>query len=89
MKVYPNSLTEFINVEIYEIWEGTSANLIISDETGKKVYEKNQYAILEQIDIDNLKSGIYYLNVYLGERKVLYKIVKSEWNFHLLSLAVV
>jgi len=69
---YPNPVNDFFNIQSVE----EIKSVIIFDSTGKKVADfKNKK---EMIDISNLKSGLYFIEILNSENKILTeKLIKK------------
>ena len=76
ISVYPNPAPEKINVSISSLEVGEIADIYLSDEQGKILLSKKQNSILAEVDLSNLKAGIYYLKVFIKSENITYKIVK-------------
>jgi len=63
-RAYPNPTNSILNVDIEAIFEqGETLTLSITDMLGKVVYQKRIRNSSNQIDVDQLNSGIYLLTV--------------------------
>ena len=76
ISVYPNPAPEKINVSISSLEVGETADIYLSDEQGKILLSKKQNSTLAEVDLSNLKAGIYYLRVFIKSENITYKIVK-------------
>ncbi len=73
LKVYPNP-----NNGIFKIEGNNIQKVIIIDIASKLVYENGISQLLYDIDISKLKSGIYFIEVIILDKKISKKIVVSE-----------
>lgn len=74
--IYPNPVkTHFI---IRHIREHQSAQIRILDCTGKSILQTNIFSGDESIDISDLKSGLFIVELTLNNKKSYFKIVKSN-----------
>ncbi|SRR6266496_1858196 len=78
VSVYPNPSSDNLNVAIANLQANDKAVVYLFDNTGKKLYEKNQSTILCNLDMKNLPSGLYYLRIKINDDEMVYKIVKQE-----------
>ncbi len=76
VSVYPNPTPEKFNVSITSLENGETADVYLSDEQGKIILSKKQNSILAEVDLSNLKAGIYYLRVFIRLENITYKIIK-------------
>ena len=72
---FPNPTTGLINLEIREI--GVDANIQLFDLVGNKLMEKSAESDVEQIDLKNFSSGVYFLHITKDMKKKTIKIVKQ------------
>ena len=72
---FPNPTTDLINLKIREI--GVDANIQLFDVVGNKLMEKSAQSDLEQIDLENFSSGVYFLHITKDMKKKTIKIVKQ------------
>jgi hypothetical protein len=76
-KLYPNPSQDFINLEIdSELNESITKTIIISDISGKVIYEKTINNNSLTIDITTFKSGNYNLSLQTQESRKNWRIVK-------------
>jgi len=76
-KVYPSPATDFINIEIPLVDTGR-VNLELYNNSGVKVLNMTTgYQPVLQVNVSDIPSGIYYLNVFLSaSRDQLFKVEK-------------
>ena len=72
---FPNPTTGLINLKIREI--GVDANIQLFDLVGNKLMEKSAESDVEQIDLKNFSSGVYFLHITKDMKKKTIKIVKQ------------
>lgn len=79
LKVFPNPVDENINVQI-EIRKNTNLNISVSSLLGKTIISKNtdldQGIQTLNINMSNLPTGIYFLNMSDGQEVISHKIMK-------------
>lgn len=61
LKLYPNPADDFIQIYSEEI--NSNLNVVIYNSVGTKLYEKEYFNGLFEIDVRNLCSGLYYLQL--------------------------
>ncbi len=72
---FPNPTTGLVNLKISEI--GADANIQLFDLVGNKLMEKSVESHVEQIDLENFSSGVYFLHITKDMKKKTIKIVKQ------------
>ncbi len=72
---FPNPTTGLVNLKISEI--GADVNIQLFDVVGNKLMEKSAQSNLEQIDLENFSSGVYFLHITKDMKKKTIKIVKQ------------
>src|SRR5690606_1052497 len=79
LSVYPNPTVDFINLE-GEFSELHGAEIVIYDLTGKKVFTKNNAfdSNREVLNVTNLTSGVYLMDVYHNNRRQVIKLVNKQ-----------
>lgn len=73
ISIYPNPATDFINIAIQN--NTVISDISIADMTGKIVLYQNKNT--ENINIQNLSSGLYFLSVYADGKKITTKFLKK------------
>jgi photosystem II stability/assembly factor-like uncharacterized protein len=81
MNIYPNPVTHAVNVE-FTLKTNSQVNLQLYDELGKLVkrVKKDNYTIGNnkiQLEIGNLKSGIYFVSLNVDDKVFTRQIVKK------------
>lgn len=74
--ISPNPATEFINVNIDRKIDVKSI-ITVFDVSGKLISSVENTSGIENIDLQPLNVGIYYVRVINGEKQVLYKLIKK------------
>ncbi len=69
--IYPNPFSDFIKIENIE-----EANISLSDITGKVILEKKNCSGNIELQLSNLKSGLYFINIKTKTRTYTHKIIK-------------
>ena len=72
---FPNPTNGLVNLKIREI--GVDANIQLFDVVGNKLLEKPAESDVEQIDLKNFSSGVYFLHITQDMKKKTIKIVKQ------------
>jgi len=81
MNIYPNPVTHAVNVE-FTLKTNSQVNLQLYDELGKlvKIIKKDNYSIGNnkiQLEMSNLKSGIYFVSLNVDDKVFTRQIVKK------------
>jgi hypothetical protein len=81
LKIYPNPVRDIATLEINAESNNTNLLIVISDLTGKTVYQKQTVSVgknfREKIDMSNLIKGIYLVTVYFdGQQKQSLKVIR-------------
>ena len=71
--IYPNPATSVLNIKLSDNAEINT--IVITDLSGKKILEQN--GNLKTINIENLATGMYVLEVVSGDNKMVEKFVKN------------
>lgn len=75
-KIYPNPAKNYVTVD--GLQSASNASYELYDITGKQVYAKTNLSITNnQINVNSLKSGIYFLNLYSGNNRYIHKVIKE------------
>lgn len=75
-KVYPNPTKNYVTVD--GLQSASTATYELYDITGKQIYTKTNLSITNnQINLNSLKSGIYFLNLYSGNSRYIHKVIKE------------
>lgn len=72
--LYPNPALEAFTIELPE---GKTFSLLISDMTGRKIYEKKNSNGIVKVDCNNFSSGIYFVQATNNENTLTYKLIKK------------
>ncbi len=72
--IYPNPVTNILTVNLQNI--KTPANIVIYNVSGNIVYKSVITESLHNIDLRNISSGIYLLEINIGGKKIRKKITK-------------
>ncbi len=83
VKVFPNPFSEIIAIEIQDVKNAKIEDLSIFDSMGRKYdvaydVKYNDDSLSITIQGGNLKSGIYFVKVKLGDKLLTFKIIKSS-----------
>jgi len=76
MKIYPNPTNDFVNIEGVLPEGSVQALVLIRNNTGMLIKKDTYEGRLKSLNISNLASGIYYLEIQLDKKNSAnYKIV--------------
>ena len=74
IKVYPNPVTRILKIENqYEL----SLHITLNDISGKKIRTLNTKKDYLEIDVNDLTSGIYFIEITSQTKSSTFKIVKE------------
>jgi V8-like Glu-specific endopeptidase len=78
LEIYPNPTTDFVKLKFGDFAE--SCTIFVLDEMGRQVdYEEVTSGTLEAIlDFRNLPIGMYYLNIFDGEKVITKQVMKAK-----------
>ena len=71
MKIFPNPAQNNFTIEFPK----NNFDVIISDVTGRKIFEKNSCREKTKINCSNFSDGIYFLKMSVGEKLFVRKII--------------
>jgi hypothetical protein len=77
LKVYPNPVSNILNVSVLGDLSGQKTNLQIIDMAGRILVTKNSNGTLESIDISTLPKGVYMLRATNGVKEITSKFTKQ------------
>ena len=73
VRVFPNPVTDFVNIENYS--KEDIKSLSIFNSVGQRVYHVNRPENKTTVDVSGFASGVYYAEILLGAEKVSKKII--------------
>lgn len=73
-KVYPNPATSVVTISTPDV---DTANLLVTDLSGKVVMTKSLNGIENTVDISNLSTGAYFFEISANNKKDVIKILKN------------
>lgn len=81
LKAYPNPVNDILNIELTDI-KTANNNLIVFDQTGRKVFEKNfgrpdSYYTAEQLDLSVYSKGLYTVVLKTDDKVTMKKVLKD------------
>ena len=77
LRVYPNPVFNFLNIEVEKnYWDTNNITFILYDISGRKLQEVQNSDVTEGISMKDYESGIYLLEVNDGNKKFTKKIIK-------------
>ena len=74
LQVYPNPASNMLYVQ--SIAEQSITELYLYDEQGKLVAAKKTNAQTDELPVQNLSKGIYYLHIHIETKPYIYRIIK-------------
>ena len=77
LDVYPNPVTESLNVAIYDLKPDSKVKISLYDPQGRIVYEANHIGSNSMINFSQYSVGIYFLEVKIDKQKISYRIQKN------------
>lgn len=78
LTTYPNPVTSELRISIPESWQNQRVVYQVSNTTGNKVYQKEASAAnqTEQLNLSNLPSGLYTLQVNYNGTQIVSRFIK-------------
>lgn len=76
--VYPNPTTGVLRLELEGLETSDNTKIKIYDLQGAEVYFKEDFGNSLQIDLTNQVNGVYLLDIYIGDKRSYWKIIKEE-----------
>jgi len=78
MKVYPNPSTGNINIIVPDEWTANNFSVRVLDVKGNVVNRSgdNLVSSTKQVDLSNLKAGVYMLHMVSGNQSAIQRVVK-------------
>ena len=76
LSIFPNPVTDKLNFQFDNTGLG-NLKLTISNTLGQTVYSKENVDLKKELDVNFLKSGIYYLKLYDQKTQKTFKIAKD------------
>lgn len=76
LSIFPNPASHTVNIEIPPSWISSEGVLKLYNSTGKMVYSRSGgFANTEQIQVNGLPSGLYFVGFQSKEKKIVQKLV--------------
>ena len=75
-KIYPNPVTDFVNVEVPAKFQNTPIQIQLYSVDGKLTLQK-QFLSNEKVDISNIPSGFYIGHVVWQQKAFTFKLIKN------------
>lgn len=75
--VYPNPANDWITLELPDLAKVTTIDIAIYDAFGKQIRQIQTTDIRQNIDIQNLVGGVYYMVVVYDEKLITQKFIKK------------
>jgi hypothetical protein len=77
--IFPNPTTGLLNVSLPGKWEGEIGCFQVCDFSGKRLVDINRViAGVEELDLSELNSGIYWLFIQIGENQIVRRIARIK-----------
>ena len=77
ISIYPNPTSSTINIDLTQTEQSLEKEITILDLSGNKIMSTFVNSSNKQIDISNLSSGAYFMNIRIGEELMTYKVIKK------------
>jgi hypothetical protein len=77
IRIYPNPTHGLLKVEILNMKEDQFATVFLYDLFGKLILSRDKILNSIELDISNNVSGTYILQIFAGESKTEWKIIKK------------
>ena len=77
ISIYPNPSNSYFELKFYET-KADRINIEVTDMYGKQVFRDVEPMVINdryRLDVSDLSSGIYYVNIYTDNEKYIMKIV--------------
>ena len=73
--LYPNPATEFVSVQLSDLFTYTNATISLIDINGGVVTTKNFTEKADEFDISNVAPGVYFVLIKTNEREISKKLI--------------
>jgi hypothetical protein len=73
LSIYPNPVETLLNIQLTN--NTVIDKIIITDSAGRRVKEQNSSA--KFINVDNLATGVYFIQIHSGNKKWRNKFIKE------------
>ena len=77
VKIYPNPTDGLLNVEITNLPENLTADILLYSLQGQLLVSHKKVSGLTEVDINNQASGTYLMKIVAGEYQTEWKIIKN------------
>ena len=74
-RIYPNPTNGLLKVELYSMNVNT---IEVMDVVGKRVLVLEEVNVITEIDLSKFDGGVYFINLYSGDRKYTNKIILKQ-----------
>jgi hypothetical protein len=78
ISIFPNPSRGKLEVAITNLKDSDPTKIEVYDMRGVKIYELLKLSAENYIDISEHPSGAYFLKIYIGNRNVIWKVIKEE-----------
>ena len=75
--VYPNPVSEEVNVEISGYDENMVGSITIFDQSGRLIISQPQISIRNSFNMSRYSKGIYFMVIRIGENQTKYTIIRN------------
>jgi len=74
--IYPNPANQIINVQLGDV--SSIERIELMNSVGQIVYSEINVNSLEQINVEDLNEGVYFLNIYTNSERITEKVIVSK-----------
>jgi len=79
LNIFPNPFNEYLMVE-FDLNQTSNLNIYLTDVLGRKTnldnYDTFNGQFQKSFDLSNFSSGVYFLEIQIGENKQVKKVIK-------------
>ena len=77
LNIYPNPTAGLLKVEIHNLPEGQTANILLYNLSGGLISSHKEVSDFTTVDISSQPSGTYLMKIMAGEYQTEWKIIKQ------------
>ncbi len=77
VNVYPNPAKDYIQVDISSISSENIISVQLLDLKGTELFKKENVTGPFQVEMGNFTAGMYFLNIQIDDRRIVWKVVKE------------
>jgi len=78
LNIFPNPTQDKINLNLSNLKDDETAEVVVTDETGKTLYNAKNLQSENQINMASYNNGTYFVRVTMGKDVVVYKVMKLQ-----------